>query len=112
MQIPEKIGHNFTFHELYDLASLNTRFSTHRRLRVFHFHGTRCAAPDCSKEGVYLIKAKNTDGGYHVDLYTEDFELMTIDHIIPKSKGGKNTIENLQPMCHTCNSKKADNISF
>ena len=112
MNIPEKIGHNFTFHEMYDLKMLNTRFSTHRRLRVFHTHGTRCASADCHKEGIYLIKAKNTDGGFHVDLYTEDFELMTIDHIIPKSKGGKNSIENLQPMCHTCNTKKADTLSI
>ena len=108
MQIPEKIGHNFTFHELYDLATLKTRFAKHRRLRVFHHHGTKCASPTCTKEGIYLIKAKNTDGGFHVDLYTCEFELMTIDHIIPKSKGGNNSLENLQPMCHTCNTKKAD----
>ncbi len=79
MQIPQKLGHNFTFHEMFDLSMLNTRFSKHRRLRVFHTHGTRCAMPECSKEGIYLIKAKNTDGGYHIDLYTIEFELMTID---------------------------------
>jgi len=108
MKIPEKLGHNFTFHELLDIGLLNTRFATHRRLRVFHAHGKECATLDCQKKGIYLIKAKNTDGGYHIDLYTKDFELMTIDHIVPKSKGGLNTIENLQPMCHTCNTKKAD----
>ena len=32
--------------------------------------------------------------------------LMTKDHIIPKSLGGKNTIYNLQPMCQFCNSRK------
>lgn len=110
MKIPEKIGHNFTFHEMFDLDLLQTKFANHRRLRVFHTHGTHCAMAGCQKEGVYLIKAKNTDGGFHVDLYTKDFELMTIDHIIPKSKGGTNTIENLQPMCHTCNTKKADKL--
>ena len=110
MQIPLKLGHNFTFHEMFDISLLNTRFSTHKRLRVFHNHGTRCAMPACGKEGVYLIKAKNTDGGFHIDLYTDEFELMTIDHIMPKSKGGTNSLENLQPMCHSCNTKKADKI--
>lgn len=108
MKIPTKIGHNFTFHSMYELDLLHTKFAKHRRLRVFHHHGKKCSNPGCNKEGVYLIKAANTDGGFHVDLYTSDFELMTIDHIIPKSKGGLNTLENLQPMCHTCNTRKAD----
>ena len=34
----------------------------------------------------------------------------TIDHIIPASKGGTTTLDNLTPMCRTCNSIKNDNI--
>ena len=110
MRIPSKLGHNFTFVELLSLELLHSRFANHRRLRVFHHHGRKCVNEHCQKEGIYLIKAQNTDGGFHIDLYTADFELMTIDHIIPKSKGGTNTLENLQPMCHTCNTHKADKI--
>ena len=33
---------------------------------------------------------------------------LTIDHIIPKSKGGKTTWENCISSCKECNSKKAD----
>jgi len=32
--------------------------------------------------------------------------LMTKDHIIPKSKGGGEEIENMQTMCYPCNQKK------
>jgi 5-methylcytosine-specific restriction endonuclease McrA len=35
-------------------------------------------------------------------------EVLTRDHIIPESRGGKNTWHNLVTACSTCNNKKAD----
>ena len=49
---------------------------------------------------------------YHLNLYgmkNGKEILFTKDHIIPKAKGGKNTMDNYQTMCAVCNREKADN---
>jgi 5-methylcytosine-specific restriction endonuclease McrA len=35
---------------------------------------------------------------------------MTKDHIVPKSKGGKDMLSNTQTMCVICNTKKGDTL--
>ena len=51
------------------------------------------------------------NGRPHFNLYAEldgYIVLMTKDHIVPRSKGGKNMLENYQTMCCLCNSAKSD----
>jgi 5-methylcytosine-specific restriction endonuclease McrA len=37
---------------------------------------------------------------------------LTIDHIIPLAKGGPNKLHNLQMLCDTCNTEKADSHPY
>lgn len=39
-----------------------------------------------------------------------DKKSLTVDHVIPRSKGGSNRIDNLQPAHKMCNEYKADNV--
>lgn len=57
------------------------------------------------------VKAKNQY--YCVICRTHESESrLTIDHIIPLSRGGNNNIENIQPLCKSCNSRKQDKMHF
>ena len=48
------------------------------------------------------------DGGKCV--YCESRKDLTIDHVIPKSRGGKTTWTNLVTACRKCNSRKGDDL--
>lgn len=83
-------------------------FKDHRRLKAFFYKGVECVSPNCSCVGTQLIQGLDHSGNLHWDVYTDDWILMTVDHIIPKSKGGTYDLENLNPMCSHCNNVKAD----
>lgn len=37
-----------------------------------------------------------------------DDSILTIDHVVPVSKGGVNTMDNVQILCYTCNRRKGN----
>ncbi len=44
----------------------------------------------------------------HKCWYCGCFEISTVDHVVPKSKGGSDDLDNLVLCCKSCNSKKQD----
>ncbi len=108
IKVPAIIGHRNVPIKIIPFEELQTKLKKHKRLKVFAHKGTKCTVPGCNEEGVYIILTRDNGGSYHIDLYTKDFKLMTVDHRIPKSKGGSNKLENLFPMCTEHNSLKSD----
>jgi len=87
------------------------KLKDHRRFRVFYHKGLICANPTCNRVGIKIIKREvryRSIVQVHLELVSEDYIPMTIDHIHPKSKGGSNQLDNLQPMCCFCNNKKSN----
>lgn len=84
-------------------------FAEHHRLQTFYHKGCTCVK--CGLEGTRLILGRNVkDGSKHWDIYSDDLTPLTVDHILPKSFGGPDTLENYQPMCSPCNSRKGNGL--
>lgn len=91
------------------------------RLRTFTVKGFECTGEGCDRvatKGIiwrdFTMPADSKQLGLHVDLVCEESDgeiLMTVDHIFPKSKGGTECIENLQPMCERCNARKGNKVA-
>lgn len=83
------------------------------RYQTFCTSGLVCVR--CGIEGKFFAKEKSleTDARYHLNLYAEQDGkeiLMTKDHILPKSRGGKDTLSNFQTMCTICNFNKGNTL--
>jgi 5-methylcytosine-specific restriction endonuclease McrA len=90
--------------QVLPFEEIATVYHEHHRLRVFAEKGYTCAI--CGRVGTKFLETAGRTGDMHRDLYTEDLVLMTIDHIIPKVKGGSEDMDNLRPCCSLCNWEK------
>jgi 5-methylcytosine-specific restriction endonuclease McrA len=87
------------------------------RYKCFVKSGTACVC--CGLKAEYFIKEADPillekSGTYHFNLYGRnkfgDEVLFTKDHIIPRSKGGRDHVDNYQTMCAYCNEAKGNKM--
>lgn len=77
---------NLLFYRDWEIAGIAHK-TTRQKAFLIKKHGAVCMTPGC----------KNTTD-------------LTQDHVIPKSKGGKNGLHNKQLLCRPCNEKKRDKM--
>lgn len=112
MELGAVLDNKFIFIEEIPLKLLTTDYKTHHRLGVFAEHGLQCVC--CAEKGTHLVRSMDPGGGIHVDLYSDDWVLLTVDHIVSKAEARKmgwtkqqiEALSNKQPMCTYCNGAK------
>lgn len=82
---------------------------------VSHHHGA-CYIEECPWCSLHPIRTGPRMDTPHLNLYHQSRRgalfLMTQDHILPRSRGGKDHIDNLQTMCDSCNGKKGNRLDI
>lgn len=88
-RIEQKKGNRYEDYQIWQSICRVERGKVTNRLRfeIYERDGNRCVM--CGRSGN-----------------------LEIDHIVPISKGGKSTLDNLQTLCHRCNTEKSNKVTF
>lgn len=121
---PKKSGmtriQSFTIEEIFSLlpspypkTEVNGRMLKLQsdRILTFFYKGITCVT--CGIAGSIFWYEDPGNSEPHLNFYAEvgdKLVLMTKDHIIPKSRGGKDRLSNYQTMCTLCNCAKGNKL--
>lgn len=79
-----------------------------RRMQTFKQKGIVCV--HCGLTATHWeLDVDKSGKDWKVKLMSDDVEL-TQDHVIPKSRGGTDVIENAQTLCNICNKTKGSRL--
>lgn len=87
------------------MAKRNSISQTKRQI-IFARDAWTCVY--CGKEGELTIKRRKKPSRLVIIPKDENNVGFEIDHVLPVSKGGDNSFNNLVTSCWMCNSKKSD----
>lgn len=80
---------------------------TSRRIQTFKQKGTVCV--HCGLEATHWEHRADKYDNFKIVLMAGSIE-MTQDHIVPKSRGGDNSMDNAQTLCMECNCFKGNKL--
>lgn len=81
-----------------------------KRMRTFIRYGPMCYY--CQRPGTHFEIKTDINGKYLALCALDSHRGLTIDHVIPTSLGGPDSLKNKVPACGECNSKKGSILNW
>jgi len=89
------------------------KLSKRKRNWIHLIENGMLVCPASEKLVAYCSYDKNMKANsFHYNFYAEDGEMFTIDHKIPKAKGGTGALDNVQAMIQRENTKKGTQETY
>lgn len=98
--------------EVTEIYKKTGRVSKRKRFWRFLINKNELECVATGKVVSYCRYDVTKTGTYHYNFYSEGGELFTIDHKIPKSRGGKDNTTNIQPMLQENNTEKGSKMIY